>query len=318
MDHATAAFNAYKTSLIEAPGMIEDIERRFLFKCAFNCTCLPIVEFGSFFGASTLALASGLHACGINKSKVISIDAFEVALDHPFGRYVEQYSKKYGLSHMLRRSPTSLNWLSITQAVIAKRANQVQLMPAVVDDNFSAECLPDEIGLLHLDLPKNAKTIIPVIDSAFVRLVSGSIIAFQDYAYQFSNELIAFFCNLQRNNIVTPIAIAASTTYYRLNKHISEPANWRLLLCEAVSDQNRLLPMAISQYGRFPNARKQELIALHAAAIRANQESLNDNHHISKQKESIARHIKSMGLLCMHRSAFVLSELFAEKVEPHR
>ena len=92
------------------------------------------------------------------------------------------------------------NWLQITQAVLGKELKTVKLIQGLVDNEFDMDQLPPQIGLLHLDLPKDAKTLIPILKGACPRLICGSIIAFQDYAYQLSNELISFFELLESAN----------------------------------------------------------------------------------------------------------------------
>lgn len=78
----------------DAPGMIEEDERRLLFKAAYNCQNLPIVELGAFLGASTLALAKGLEARNENtENKICCIDTFEVSKSHAFHKHVISYAK---------------------------------------------------------------------------------------------------------------------------------------------------------------------------------------------------------------------------------
>ena len=50
------AYEKDQKTLQMAPDMIEECEKRLLFKTAFNCKDLPAVECGDFFGASTPAL----------------------------------------------------------------------------------------------------------------------------------------------------------------------------------------------------------------------------------------------------------------------
>jgi predicted O-methyltransferase YrrM len=62
-----------------------------------------VVEFGTFFGSSTGALASGLvkRSESISHSKVYAYDAFESEISHGFTRHVFERAKVYGLSHYI-------------------------------------------------------------------------------------------------------------------------------------------------------------------------------------------------------------------------
>ena len=95
-----------------APGMIEESERRLLFKAAFNCR-LPVVEFGAFFGASTLALACVLSAGQANPEPLTCIDAFEVESDHSFHKHVINYAKNCKAENLLRTDKTKTNWMEL-------------------------------------------------------------------------------------------------------------------------------------------------------------------------------------------------------------
>ena len=99
---AQSAYERVKGDLLKAPGMIEESERRLLFKAAFNCKDLPIVEFGAFFGASTLALASGVISNEINYNPIVCIDAFEVDISHNLYKYVINYAKGASQKSYLR------------------------------------------------------------------------------------------------------------------------------------------------------------------------------------------------------------------------
>ena len=103
------AYEKVKTRLLRAPGMIEESERRLLFKAAFDCKNLAIVEFGAFFGASTVALASGAISNGENHNPVICVDAFEVDINHNFYKYVINYAKKCNAEKLLSIEGSKVN-----------------------------------------------------------------------------------------------------------------------------------------------------------------------------------------------------------------
>ncbi len=100
---AQKAYELARNKLLNAPGMIEESERRLLFKSAYNSHGLPIVEFGAFFGASALALAEGFAAkYPLGKQKVLCIDAFEVGHEDAFHKHVILFAEKYKKKHLLQ------------------------------------------------------------------------------------------------------------------------------------------------------------------------------------------------------------------------
>lgn len=313
---AQEAYEKVQQKLLMAPGMIEESERRLLFKAAFNCKRQPIVEFGAFFGASTLALASGLSAGKENQNQIICIDAFEVDRDHSFHKHVIGYAKNCKAEKLLSTQGTKTNWIEITKAVLSNELKNVKLIKGIVNDSFDMSILPETIGLLHLDLPKDAKTIAPIVKETFPRLSKGSIIAFQDYAYQFSNELISFFELLEQKHYIKATSLAASSIFYEVCTDRMPGENLENLLKEAVESQSTLLRDAIKKYARYPNTRPQELIAMNAAAIRSTRSQKDEETF--QQQRSIRRLIEEMTSIDSKRSAFVLSELLTETLEEHR
>ena len=304
---AQSAYEDVQKRLLMAPGMIEESERRLLFKYAFNCRSLPVVEFGVFFGASTLALTCGISSMKANPAHLTCIDSFEVEADHSFHKYVIIYAKRCGAENLLQINGTKTNWMKITQAVLGSEAKNVRLIKGIVDKNFDMSLLPETIGLLHLDLPKDAETMRPILKGAFPRLIKGSIIAFQDYAYQFSNELIAFFELLEQCNYIKAVNIAASSMFFEVQKKLISASNLNSLLHEAVKNQTSLIQQAIQKYKDYSNSRPQQIIALHAAAIQAVRTS--QPHSSFTQQSKIAYHLQEMNHLEANHAARVLSEL---------
>lgn len=309
------AFKLCRENLLRAPGMIEESERRLLFKAAYNCLDLPVVEFGTFFGASALALASGLASKGLNPNKVICIDAFEVSKDHGLHKHVIEFAKRCNGTGLLIQDDKKTNWLRITQAVLGEHLERVKLVPGIVDREFNTIVIPEMIGLLHLDLPKDARTIEPILKVAFPRLATNSVIAFQDYAYQFSNELIAFFELLEQEGHLQAIDIAASSIYYRVTTQDCASVDWGSILWRSLQKQNILITSAIRRYEKHRTYRSKELVALRGAAIRA--ESRNRIAASFEQQRAICRLIQEMMSIDPAHTGFVLAELFTEEVVEH-
>lgn len=314
----TAAQEAYefvRDKLVNAPGMIEESERRLLFKLAYNSQG-PIVEFGAFFGASTLALAEGLAAkYPQRKQKIFCIDAFEAAHDNAFHKHVILFAERFNKAGLLQEAQGKTCWIEVTRNILRDHQERVSFHKGVVDNIFNMEFLPSDIGVLHLDLPKDADTILPILRSAFPRLRHNSIIAFQDYAYQFSNELIAYFELLEHNKVVEAINIAASSIFFRVVEENVAMVDWESYLVNALDQQQVLVQRAISRYARFPQARKQEIIALKVAFIRSL--SYQSTKATFAQQGIIKSLIRDINRIDPDRAAFVLAELITEHISSH-
>lgn len=313
---AQIAYAKDKETLLKAPGMIEEIERRLLFKAAFNCPTLPIVEFGAFFGASTLALASGLEARRLNNHPLLSIDAFEVDKGHFFHKHVVSYARSYGSEHLLYQSGSKLNWMKITEAVLGEKIKNVKLIKGIVNDDFNMNVLPEKIGILHLDLPKDIDTILPILRGVFPRLVDGSMIIFQDYAYQHSNELISLFELLEWRGLIQRTATGASTMFYSVKTNRLKTINFQELIVTATKHQVALCTKAIEKYKKMKNHRNSEIIALEGAAIRSI--IAQDDKSEFKRQHQIMNHIENMTRLNPKRTAFVLSDLITQTLYQHK
>ena len=314
---AQKAYAKVQARLLEAPGMIEESERRLLFKLAFSCRELPIVEFGAFFGASTLALASGLSSRGTNKHQLICIDAFEVDHNHDFHKHVIKFAQRCKGEHLLiHTKETKTNWLKITKLVLGKELEKVKLVQGIVDEDLDMTFLPEQIGCLHLDLPKDAKTIAPIVREAFPKMAKGGVIAFQDYAYHFSNELISFFELLEQRKLIKTIRFAASSAFLEVCDNNVSGREFEAILQESLCAQHSLINNAISKYANHPSSRPKELIALHAAAIRS---LVTQEFRASfQQQKQIRNHITAMSDINRKIAAFVLGELLTETLEKHK
>jgi len=203
--------------------------------------------------------------------------------------------------------------MGATKAVLIDQLSRIDLHKLVIDSKTDLGFLPSKIGLLLLDLPKDYETIRPILRSAFPRLVTGSIIAFQDYSYQFSNELIAYFEKLEQLRLVTVVGIAASSIFYRVSSDNPSAVNWEAAIGDSASEQATLIQNAIAKYKNYKGAREQELIALSGAAIR----SLIGMQRVAtfEQQSSIRALIRYMHEINPARTAFVLAELLTEKLD---
>lgn len=305
-----------KTRLLEAPGMIEESERKLLFLSGYEAGSKNIVEFGAFFGASTLALASGMLANNQSNSKIICIDAFEVSKSHSFYKHVVDFCEANNLLDLLKFTGDKAQWLDITRKVIGPDVlENVELISSLVDENFTEESLPAKIELLHLDMPKDINTITPIVKLAFPRLQKGSKILFQDFGYHFSNELISFFQILEEELILEKKAIAASTVKYEVLSDNLGSINWQNKLDEAKSEQSKLIRAAAESYKKTHGSRKQEIVAIIGAEINyyARNQSISDF-----EKQRIINALLEEALkIDKSRMAFVVAELLTDQFKPH-
>ena len=206
--------------------------------------------------------------------------------------------------------------MEITKAVPGKKSNKVRLIKGTVDKKFDMTILPEIIGLLHLDLQKDATTILPILKGAFPRLTRQSITAFQDYVYQFSNELIALFELLEQKEMIRTINIAASSMFFEdctERMYDIDPEN---LVQIALPNQHKFIEEAIKKYQQYSTGRPQELIALYAAALWA---ARTDQKPTTFAQQTRGREIiREMIKINRERKIFVLTELLAKKIEGHR
>ncbi len=312
---AQICYEKVQNEILSSPGMVEESERRLLFKHAFASRGdQSIVEFGAFFGASSLSLLAGANAK--KKQKVICIDAYEVSQDHRFCKHVISIAQRYHLEKLLEKKGNKINWRRITEKVIGEKyLSQATLIESLVDETFNFNLLPNPIGLLHLDLPKDADTLKPILDGSFTKLSPNSVIAFQDYAYHFSNELICFFRLLEKEGIITPVNIAASSIFYKVKHSDPSKIKWQEYLHTAQAHQSELIRDATIQYKNFKQFRKNEITALKGAEI----VSL-----LSKKKRDLAvvQQIENLIFETFkadpRNASRVLSQILSEKIETHR
>ena len=117
---AQICYEKVQNEILSSPGMVEESERRLLFKHAFASRGdQSIVEFGAFFGASSLSLLAGANAK--KKQKVICIDAYEVSQDHRFCKHVISIAQRYHLEKLLEKKGNKINWRRITEKVIGEK-----------------------------------------------------------------------------------------------------------------------------------------------------------------------------------------------------
>jgi hypothetical protein len=209
-------------SVVDLPGMVSLGEKRLLYSYAFSTTG-PIVEFGVFFGASSGALALGSKSrLGDNSTgdKVIIYDAFSIPVQHTFSRHVIERASKYNLSQYLDEFDGFLHWERLARVILEPFKSTICFNKVVIADGVSFQNLPSNIGLLHLDMPKDLGTLRPIWNEAFPRLSQGSVVMFQDYYYHYSGDMIAFFTYLCSKDYLRLERSEACTAVFRVQEKI--------------------------------------------------------------------------------------------------
>ncbi len=315
---AQNAFEKNRQVLYSAPGMIEEAERKLLFKSAFMSLDLPIVEFGSFFGASTLALAKGVKSkrnCP-EIIKIYSFDAFKVSRHHAFYEQVINFAKFFNLDDLLQYSGSEVDWIKVTKTILKDDLDVTEINQILINDDFNPSILPQRIGFIHLDLPKDSETIRPILKSAFPLLVKGSTVVFQDFYYYFSDELIAFFELLEDKGIITSINVAGSSNFYRLNIDYANKVPWLDLLTESLDNKNMLIRNAINRHSINKMSSSKQIIRLITALI--NSIAKYPLPIRGKSKHMISNLIRRSNEINTAETAEILAALLVERLEQHK
>jgi hypothetical protein len=125
---------------------------------------------------------------------------------------------------------------------------------------------------------------------------------------------VSFFELLEQRGHVKPLMIAASSIFYEVATDNLSGTYLSGLLEEAMLRQLELILSATAKYIAYPASRRQEVVALRAASIRAT--AAGETETFDKQ-DKIRRLIIDMMEYEPSRTAYVLSELLTERIEPH-
>lgn len=192
--------------------MLEKSERELLYQTA-KITTKPIVEIGSFFGASTNCLCLGSEHSTINPT-VYSFDPHFVDWKNPWSKNVIQWAQQYQCKNKLKFSSSGVDFSEIFEKYTSQYKNLRHWNTFY--SNESTEALPAEIGLLFLDLSKDWNDFIPILFGAFPRLRKESIIIFQDYGYKKGYDILAIASILTIRKYIKPISSAATSVSYKV------------------------------------------------------------------------------------------------------
>lgn len=297
------------------PGMISLAEKKALLLYSSKSRG-PIVEFGSFLGASSYALAVGMQLnrdLSLLRPSLSVYDAFSSSLTHPFSKHVFTYCQQFSLDAFLEIRDGYVNWLPIVEKGLKRFSDKVKIVQVIVNNDLTIfPEMPSEIGLLHLDLPKDIRTLNQIAKHCFPRMVVGSIVIFQDYYYHYSSELIAFFEFLESSGVVVAETSVDTSVYYRVQESISPDV---VDIFTSSGDVLHLLHQAVNRTlsSRVSKANKTAVVIAYIRAMLGSAEQPSADFALQK---TIKNYLSVAIALDAASASLRLSEVMTEDLIP--
>ena len=214
-------------SFINAPGMIDFNERINLYELTKNHYNGHghIVEFGAFFGSSISCFLAGLsHGKKLDKfnnnheTNFHIFDIFKTPKDSYFARFVEKISSEHNLDNFLSYEGDWINFYGVFEEVVSKYKFSKEVHTMLIND---MQWSYGNIEILHLDLSKDWSQSKTIAERAFIHVIQGGHILFQDFVYHWSSDLISMIGYLIKNKNIQPIRIDGTTLTTKVLKQIS-------------------------------------------------------------------------------------------------
>lgn len=214
--------NKRNHSFLNIPGMIGYDERMNLFNTCQNEISGKgaIIEFGSFFGASSSAIQQGVKNNKLitNNIKFHIVDCFQCSLASEFSQLTRDLARQHHVEHLLSEEDGWLKFHKVFQSNLDMN-DPILIVHQCFVSNFIWKSQPVE--LLHLDLPKDWSQASHIASIIFPDLVVGGKILFQDFGYQWSAELIGMVGILIKMKLISPYKLTDTTLSVRVEHHIS-------------------------------------------------------------------------------------------------
>jgi hypothetical protein len=194
LERARRSYTKRTAPFLKVPGMMGFDERMNLFElCKGYASSGHLIEFGTLLGASTSAMMAGLaqRSGSQTPSRFHVVDFFRTPADSAFALEVQRLAA----TRPSPRPPTQQgDWLVFKEAFLDYVAPWQAQAPLTVHECLLAdfEWSGDDVGFLHLDLPKDWDQLERVVSKTFTSLLPGAQVLFQDFVYHWSAELIAF------------------------------------------------------------------------------------------------------------------------------
>lgn len=178
------------------PGMIEEIEQKYLFDCVRGLKlekddCL--IEFGSFFGRSTFCISEGAHKNpSLNKSnKLYAYDSFECHLEGGFYESLIYEVKRNKLEKYITKKGKFIDFSNIFSFYLKDyiTTDFIEVMKCNLNNSLPPE--NKKVSFLHIDSPKFYGELKVIFEKFFPILKNDAIVIFQDYFYHWSATIIA-------------------------------------------------------------------------------------------------------------------------------
>lgn len=199
----------------EVPGMIEPVEQDMLESFAKSTIFQPgdcVIEFGTFFGRSTLCLSIGLQANSsfTSECKFYAYDSFECHIAGVFYPYVALHARQSGVEGLVEIKDGKVGFLAVFEHYLKEFINSGILFPqkSKLTDSFH---FGGRIKILHIDSPKFYKEFKVILFRFFPYLDYGSTVIFQDFFYHWSASIIAVCGLMMRMGLIVPERSAATS-----------------------------------------------------------------------------------------------------------
>ena len=192
------------------PGMIESSERNLIYQFS-SIQKDPIVEIGSFIGASTVCMCEASMRHGYHP-RIYSFDPHIVPWSDPWHLTVLDWAKKLKCSELLSISTAGVDFSKIYE----KYTDGYPILNGY-HERFTSECaprLPSKIGLLFLDLSKDWQDFVPILGYLFPKLSTGSHVIFQDYGYRQGLDVFVIASLLCDQKFLEPVTTAATSACF--------------------------------------------------------------------------------------------------------
>ena len=185
-----------------------------------------VVEFGCFFGLSTLALIRGLAEIqdkeigGTAVSRLHVYDSFRCKSSGSFSEYVTSAAQRGESLHLLESID---DWVRFRQN-FDDWSGGIQPNPLHVHEGELASLVvcPGRVSLLHLDLPKFWEELAPILLAYGSQLRPGGVILLQDFFHVWSGTLMLSVLKLIELGKSTPTRSVHTTLICRINEPIYE------------------------------------------------------------------------------------------------
>jgi hypothetical protein len=255
---------ALATDPSPVPGMVDPMEQRLLYggaRCAQLVAGESMVEFGTFFGRSTLSIADGLrdNPRGDASNILHAYDSFECDLRGGLVPYVVQFAKEGKVEELLDVRNGKVGFRRVFEHYLADHIASGRVRVSA-SELMAAEPPPSQIAFMHIDCPKNYREFKSILYRFFPRLRVGSVVIFQDYFYQWSAGLIAAVQLLVEFGIIRMSGSVASSLAVEI---IELPTAERILALDLAmqeSDLAAIIDRAIAGSAGIEISQKQRFL----------------------------------------------------------